>query len=441
MTQILITIEDSLEIIVLFAVLFFEVVFALFIGIKKKRNSKLISVIKIALFITFIALLATSVITWNFRWYGFGILLGMLAFHNVILLFRKQHTTSNDKSWRLVMNTLGMLALWVFALLPVLIFPQYSPIEPGGEYKVETKKITYSDPSRIETYTDNNENRKLTVQYWYPADANGKYPLVIFSHGSFGTVTSNVSLFSELASHGYVVASIGHTYQSLYTTDADGKTILLDNSFMREVSIENAKTNKQQSFEFYKKWMSIRMGDIDFVINTILNQENIVNHDPLFDLVDQTKIGVMGHSLGGSAALGLGEVRKDIGAVVALESPFMYDIIGVENEAFVWNEQPYPLPLINIYSDSSWNHLNDWPQYALNARLLSEPTPDTFNFYLQGAVHLSLTDLGLTSPTLTNILSGEKYSLNPRDGLAKINQIVLNFFDSYLKGQGEFSLN
>ena len=96
---------------------------------------------------------------------------------------------------------------------------------------------------QIKTKTEN-----WTVQFWYPSDADGKYPLVIFSHGSFGTITSNVSLFTDLASHGYVVGSIGHTYQSFYTTDADGKTTMLDSSFMHEVSIEDAKTDKQQSF-------------------------------------------------------------------------------------------------------------------------------------------------------------------------------------------------
>ncbi len=41
------------------------------------------------------------------------------------------------------------------------------------------------------------------------------------------------------------------------------------------------------------------------------------------------RIGVMGHSLGGSAALCIGRQRPDVQAVLALESPFMCDIEGV----------------------------------------------------------------------------------------------------------------
>jgi len=36
----------------------------------------------------------------------------------------------------------------------------------------------------------------------------------------------------------------------------------------------------------------------------------------------------------------------------------MCDIIGVEDGEFVWNEDTYPIPVLNIYSDSSWSHLD-----------------------------------------------------------------------------------
>jgi hypothetical protein len=430
-----------LEVIALCGVIIIEIGLAIFCCISRSSQAKTVLIVRLVLLVLFVFLLAMAVIKWNLSWYGIALFLEISTVSSLFRFIRSKNNQIVYLARRRITTSIIMILLWILVFIPVIVFPQHQPISPSGNFLVGTSTYTYQDNNRVESYSGDFEKRKVTVQFWYPTDAYGKYPLVIFSHGSFGTITSNVSLFSELASHGYVVGSIGHTYQSLYTTDTDGKTTLADNSFMCEVSIENAKTNKQQSYEFYSKWMDIRMGDIDFVINTILNHENNDNHDPFFDLVDQTKIGVMGHSLGGSAALGIGEIRKDISAVVALESPFMYDIIGVENEAFVWNEKPYPLPLINIYSDSSWSHLKDWPQYALNAGLLSEPLPDTFNVYLKGAVHLSLTDLGLTSPILTNIFSGQRNSLNPRDGLVKINQIVLNFFDYYLKGQGEFTFD
>ena len=141
----------------------------------------------------------------------------------------------------------------------------------------------------------------------------------------------------------------------------------------------------------------------------------------------------MGHSLGGSAALGIGRVRHDVGAVLALEAPFMYDIKGVQSDQFIFTDDAYPVPVLNVYSDSSWVHLNEWTQYAENYRLLSSPDASTVNVHISGAGHLDLTDLALTSPILTRILNGQKSSRDSRDSLTVINHVSLNFFDAYLK--------
>jgi dienelactone hydrolase len=168
-------------------------------------------------------------------------------------------------------------------------------------------------------------------------------------------------LYRELASHGYVVCSIDHTYQCLFTTDTDGNTSWLDRSFMHEVSAEDAKSDKAQSHGYYQKWMRIRTGDINFVVDHALSRAVSDNPDPVFALVDVTQIGVMGHSLGGSDALGIGRTRDDVGAVIALESPFLCGTVGVDSGEFVWNEETYPIPVLNIYSNSSWGHLDEWP--------------------------------------------------------------------------------
>lgn len=429
-----------MEIIAFCFLIVVEIGLAVYCFTTRSSQTRTRTIIRLSLSALFAILLVTKIIKWDFRLYGMALFLAILVIIHLFNITRKSTTSRVFSVRQTIRTTLVMVLLWFVALIPALVFPQHQPIPPTGSYAVETVIYTYTDDSRVETYTDDFENRKVTVQFWYPSDIEGKYPLVVFSHGSFGTVTSNVSLFTDLASHGYVVGSISHPYQSLFSTDANGKTTWLDQGFMREVSIEDAKTDRQQSYSFYKKWMKVRMDDINFVINTILDQINDSDHDQLFEMIDQTKIGVMGHSLGGSAALGIGEIRKDVSAVIALESPYMYDIKGVENEVFVWNEKPYPLPLLNIYSDSSWSHLNDWPQYALNARLIYDKRPETFNVYMKGAVHLSLTDLALTSPFLTRILSGQKNSLNSIEGLTLINQIALSFFDDYLKGRGDFSL-
>jgi len=95
--------------------------------------------------------------------------------------------------------------------------------------------------------------------------------------------------------------------------------------------------------------MGIRMGDINFVIDHILAETKSSNIDRVYELIDTAEIGVMGHSLGGSAALGIGRMRGDVSAVIALESPFMYDIEGVKDGEFVFINEEYPVPVLNVY--------------------------------------------------------------------------------------------
>ncbi len=262
--------------------------------------------------------------------------------------------------------SLAWAVLLVFiALIPALVFPPYELPEPTGQYAVATAFDTFTDENRIEAYRATGAYRSVNVEFWYPQGADGVFPLVIFSHGGLGIRRSNVLLYQELASHGYVVGGV-------------------------------------------------------------------------YDLVDTDSIGVMGHSLGGSAASGIGRQRTDIGAVMALEAPFMDDIVGVEDDEFVFVNEDYPVPVLNVYSDSAWGHLTEWPQYARNAALLSDPQTNAFNAHIGGVGHLGLTDLALSSPFLVQLLDGTRATGKSTESLGVISRLSLEFFDCYLKNQGEF---
>jgi len=396
------------------------------------------SIIRICAFALFVLLIATSIVEWSLRWYAFAALLLIWALLGAIALVRRDRDGVAFRIGAVIKKAILALLAVLLVLSPALIFPQYKPPQTTGAYDVETVTYTYTDEDRDEMYSDTGGPRRLTVQYWYPENAADKCPLIVFSHGSFGVKSSNLSLYRELASHGYVVCSIDHTYQCLFTSDTDGRVSLIDRGFMREILAEDAERDKTQSNEYYQKWMGVRTGDLNSVVDYALNQAASSDPDPVYALIDTTKIGVMGHSLGGSAALGIGRTRHDVGAVIALESPFMCDIIGVENGQFVWNEKTYPVPVLNIYSDSSWSRLDQLPQYEANAELLADTNTISYNVHMRGAGHLSLTDLALTSPLLTRILNGRKAGIDTHYCLTTISRLALDFFDCYLKGRGTF---
>lgn len=414
-----------------------EIALALFSIVTKSNKPVIRGIIRLSYLICFVLLTILSVIQWSFRYYALAVLLLSLALIGTIPLIRKPKEKPYKHAHTLL-KTFGMIILISLCTLPAILFPQYKPIAPTGSYQVGTVDYTYIDTHSIETYTDTGEYRKVNVEFTYPLNTNGRYPLIVFSPGTFGTKTSNTTLYNELASHGYIVCSIDHPYHALFTTGTKGRTVFIDGDYFKDFAAEDAKNNKQQSLEFYRKWMAVRTGDISLVINSILTAANNQNSGTIYQRIDTTKLGVMGHSLGGSAALGIGRIRNDIDAVIALEAPFMCDIEGVENNTFIFNQAPYPVPVLNVYSDSSWGHLADWPQYAENYRLLSDLNPNTNNIYIDGSRHLGLTDLSLLSPFFTRVLNGQSQTIDAVTCLQTLNKICLQFFDSTLKNEGSF---
>ena len=416
----------------------FEIAFTAFCIITKSNQRQLRNIVRIAAFIGFLLFTALSVINWSFRYYTIAAFLLLLAVVGTVGLARKKKEKRAYKAVRVILKAIGMTMVFFVITLPAIIFPQHKTINPTGQYQVATASYTYKDTSRVETYTNTGENRRLTVEMWYPKNTDGTYPLIVFSHGSLGIKTSNETLYNELASNGYIVCSIDHTYQCFFTTDADGRTTLLNMGFFQELMTELTKDDRQFSYECYQKWMGIRMGDINFVIDQILSEAKRDHSDRVYKLVDTTEIGVMGHSLGGSAALGIGRIRNDVSAVIELEAPFMNDIKGVKDGRFVFLDEIYPVPLLNVYSDDSWSHLDEWPEYVENYTLLSGGNANIFNIHIRGVGHLSLTDLSLDSPILTNLVNGHKSTTDTEYCLKTLNRLCLEFFNCYLKGEDEF---
>ncbi|NLV57193.1 MAG: hypothetical protein GXY67_00315 [Clostridiales bacterium] len=344
---------------------------------------------------------------------------------------RKPGVQLRRRVFLMVLAGILLALMIILALLPRLLFPPYEPLPTTGKYSVGTLVTHWADPARAETYGKAGGPRTLAVEFWYPQEGKGRYPLVLFSHGAFGNRRSNESLFRELASHGYVVCSLDHTYQCLSTNLQGGKRIWMDAGYAGEIIREDAKKDPAQSLEFYRKWMGIRTGDIQFVLDTLLAQVSENPAHPVFGLVDSHAVALIGHSLGGSAVLGVGRARGEVIGVIALEAPFLCDIMAVENGNFVFDPREYPVPLLCVYSDASWPHLKEWPQYAQNARFLEKTGGNMNHLYFEGVGHLALTDLALASPFLTRIMDGPGHAVGAAEGLTRLNQVCLSFLNRY----------
>ena len=324
-------------------------------------------------------------------------------------------------------------------LVGVWSFPRWKHPKTTGEFEVSEVSCTYIDENRIETYEDDGSARWLSVGFWYPENYTGvnhTCPLVVFSHGSFGKKESNAFLYRELASHGYVVCAIDHTYQSLSATGPDGEKTGLSARFRKQIMTagDSSPEKREALLGSFTEWMAIRTGDISFVLDTIIARSRAGDggENGVYLLVDTRNIGVMGHSLGGAAALGIGRTRSDVKAVIALEAPFMCDVQGIQSGDFVWDSAAYPVPLLSVYTDSTWSKLGKSPQYAQNAAVCSDDCDTTRELYVKGAGHMTLTDLAYSMPTLC-LLFGQDMFLDVDENTSMLNQAYLAFFDDYLK--------
>ena len=322
-------------------------------------------------------------------------------------------------------------------LLNSCLFPAYEPPAGSGSHIVKTKMFTWVDESRIETFTDSGENRALTVGIWYPEE-EGKYPLVVFSHGAFGVLESNYSTYVELASNGYVIASIAHPYHAAYVEDVNGKVTIGDMEFMQQVYGMNGESEAdgKLNYEMEMEWMALRTADMNFVLDIIL--EKAEKEEDIFAKINAEKIGLMGHSLGGATAVQLGRERSDIDAVIDLEGSMLGEYVGFENGYEIYNQEPYPIPVLDVNSKAvreqieqtktqhpEWNYVNDY---------LGKNAIDYREVVFNDAGHLNFTDLPMFSPALASFLGvGE---VDPEECMANVNEMVRIYFDFYLKGEG-----
>ncbi len=355
--------------------------------------------------------------------------------------------------------------------------PVPSPYPISGPHLVGTREIHLVDPDRVELYgEDPTAPRELMVQIWYPAapeksdhraswmpgiqsaapviaeklnlpsftlnhlkyvNANAfweapfliseePYPLLIFSHGWEGFKEQNIYQVEELASHGYVVVGINHTYGAIHTLFPDGRQVAVNHDALPD-GVSDQEYDRASDILSHQ-WSE----DIDLVLDVLteLNQSKKEVWLPAGSL-DLEKIGVFGHSTGGGAAVRfcLTDVRCQ--AVLGMDP-------WVEPAQKVIEELVLRKPAIFLYSER-WSPVAGQDRNDdLMIQIANTADNAVIQVSIEGTQHYDFTSLPMLSPlTATMGLKG------PIDGelvLEIINAETVAFFDRYLLGDKTVSL-
>ena len=368
-------------------------------------------------------------------------------------LIKRKKTVGKIIKARAVVSCVLSSLFILSALIPAFIFTNYNGLPTTGEYKVNEASTILVNEALLDPFENDGSNREVPVHFYYPDNAEGEYPLVVFSHGAFGYYQSNVSTYMELASNGYVVAALDHPHHSIFTNDTQGKTIIADQKFLNDVStISGENVTEEEIYEITKSWMEIRTSDENFVLDTIedakksgalsnaFNTQQADTIQAVLNMTDIEKIGLMGHSMGGAASVAVGRERSDIDAVIDIDGTMLGEQTGFADGKYVINTEPYAAPLLSIDNEAHHNDRLAYRKtgYVYANNVVLDRAENAYETYFAGAGHMNFTDLPLISPVLADALgTGD---IDPAECTDRLNSLILSFFNCYLKDQGEFSI-
>lgn len=419
------------------------------------RNRVIARIGEIAIFL--LALLMPQ-IAWDFRFKMCFFLLAIRAVTALVsFAVKREKVTGNKSKLRAIVNAASGILILALSLAPAMLFTGYEGLETSGGYEVGMISAILVDENRIESFETDGSKREIPVHFYYPETENeneNSFPLIVFSHGAFGYYQSNTSTYRELASHGYVVVSLDHPYHSFFTEDTNGQLITVNPSFLQEVMFINEdSTPENEIFELSSKWLAIRTADIKFVLDRVeaakakgeCQEEWFISSEEacqeildVLAMTDISKIGLMGHSLGGAASVTVGREREDVAAVIDLDGTMLGEQLSYENGSYQYYEEAYPVPILAIDNEEHYLQSEAIEGLYVNNVVL-ENAVDSRHTYFVGSKHMNFTDLPLFSPALAALLGTG--SIDETECVIMMNDIILQYFDYYLKDKGEVMIN
>lgn len=338
-----------------------------------------------------------------------------------------------------------------------------------GPHQVGTTSYTFTDWKRSEIFTaDPTDYRRVTVKLWYPANltkpanyaaymdqriirgyaeefstqipievttktfnsirtrafpdtaastSKNNYPVILFSPGGWEIPEFYSDQAAQLASQGYIVATLSSPYESRYSVFPEkpqaipvSPTLLADfNNPNPEIGLKTAK-----------KVLQVRTTDLSFVLNELqqLNQRDA----KFLGKFNFNRVGVYGHSLGGAAAAEVMRYDSRFSAGINYDGSIFTDTAQVGlNRPFMLINAPDGLrdPSRKSLFDNLRNH--------------------AYSIQIKGTNHYNFSDQPLLKAT--GLPFEAIGTIDPSLGAKITNDYTSAFFNQYLKGKASPLLN
>jgi len=349
--------------------------------------------------------------------------------------------------------TLSLISFTLTALFPIRSIPQ-----PTGNLMVGTFSWDIHT-DRLELYANESDaTRSFRAQAWYPASASttkalwlgdgsftsqglaidfgfpgfifdhlknikshsyddapileGSYPLVIISHGWSGFRQLHTDLAEELASHGFIVIGIEHTYGSVGTVFDDGTKLSVNRDALPR------RSTTPNYLDYANALVNTYAGDIVSVLDEIESYNSNDLRANLFKNINLSSVTVIGHSTGGGAAVKAGISDDRVNSVIGLDA-----CVEPLNE----NELKHGLNIPSLLIRSEGWYISFNNTYL---KTLIESSPLTpVAFQMNGTTHY---DFGMVY-MFTNLapfigLQGDRGMQMPLDQ----NKLILNYLNNLL---------
>ena len=189
--------------------------------------------------------------------------------------------------------------------------------------------------------------------------ARGRFPLVLLSPGFNTPRATLTSLAGELASRGYVVASVDHAYESTGTAFPGGRMLTC-----AACDVVEAAPDDEGEREVLRTVSTGRAADLSFVLDRLTGPHPAWDHSRM---IDRRWIAAVGHSVGGSAAAStmLADPRVDAGA--DMDGTFFEPVpaSGLDGRPFLMlgTEADHRPGSADTSWDEGWQHLDGWKRW------------------------------------------------------------------------------